>query len=141
MDIPWVAAFVAGAIAQAVKLLLGLSRLRSYGWRALWSLPGMPSTWAAVCGALCTIILRREGWASPLVAATVAYSCLVLYDNLRLRRSAGGQARLLNAIARDLELKEREAAVRHLRELLGETPAQVLAGVALGVAIGLPWPR
>ena len=141
MDIPWVAALVAGGIAQAVKLALVLRRLRTLGWRSVWSLPGMPSTWAAMCGALCTIILRREGWASPLVAAAVAYSCLILYDDLRLRRSAGRQARLLNAIARDLELNQREAAGRHLRELVGETPAQVLAGIGLGVAIGLPWPR
>jgi len=141
VEIPWVAALVAGAIAQALKLLLGLRTIRSLGWRSLWSLPGMPSTWAAMCGALCTLILRREGWASPLVAGTVAYSCLVLYDDLRLRRSAGRQARLLNAIARDLELKERGAAGRHLRELLGETPAQVLAGISLGIAIALPWPR
>jgi acid phosphatase family membrane protein YuiD len=137
---PWFAACVAGAVAQAIKLVLALTRPGQIGLRAWLNLPGMPSTWAAVCGALCTTVWRREGTESPLLAATAAFSCLVLYDALKLRRSAGRQAGLLNAIARDLQLHRPDAAGRHLRELLGETPAQVLAGLALGIAVGLPWP-
>jgi acid phosphatase family membrane protein YuiD len=137
---PWFAACFAGGVAQAIKLVLALTRAGPLGMRALLNLPGTPSTWAAVCGALCTAVWRREGVASPLLAATVAFSCLVLYDALKLRRSAGRQARLLNAIARDLELHRPDQAGRHLRELLGETPVQVLAGLALGIVIALPWP-
>jgi acid phosphatase family membrane protein YuiD len=137
---PWFAVFIAGGIAQVIKLVLALARPGPLGPRALVNLPGMPSTWAAMCGALCICVWRREGLASPLLAAAVAFSCLVLYDALKLRRSAGRQARLLNAVARDLELHRPGDAGRHLRELLGETPAQVLAGLALGIAVGLPWP-
>jgi acid phosphatase family membrane protein YuiD len=140
IESPWAAVVFAAAIAQAIKLWLALSRPGQLGMRALLNLPGMPSTWAAACGALCIAVWRREGLASPVLAAAVAFSCLVLYDALKLRRSAGRQARLLNAVARDLELHRPDAAGRHLRELLGETPAQVAAGVGLGIAVGLWWP-
>ena len=140
MESPWGAAVCAGGIAQAIKLVLAFARPAPLGLRAFLSLPGMPSTWAAVCAALCAAVWRAEGLDSPVLAAVTTFSCLVLYDALRLRRSAGGHARLLNAVARDLQLHRPGAARQHLRELLGETPAQVLVGVALGVAVGLPWP-
>jgi hypothetical protein len=91
-----------------------------------------------MCGALSTAIGKREGLESAGMSMTVAFSCLVLYDALKLRRSAGRQAQLLNIIARDLELRRPDAAGRHLRELLGETPAQVVGGLVIGILVALP---
>jgi acid phosphatase family membrane protein YuiD len=137
--VPWAVALFAGMVAQTIKLALAVTRAGDWSVRTLLNLPGMPSTWAAMCGALCTTVGAVEGHDSPVLAMAVAFSCLVLYDALKLRRSAGRQAQLLNAIARDLELHRRQAAGRHLRELLGETPAQVLGGLVVGVAVALPW--
>jgi acid phosphatase family membrane protein YuiD len=134
-----VPALLAGGAAQAIKLTLAVRRVGELGPRTLINLPGMPSTWAAMCGALCTMVAARERLDSETVAMTVAFSSLVLYDALKLRRSAGRQARLLNAIARDLELHQTHAAGRHLRELLGETPAQVSGGLVVGILVALPW--
>ena len=137
--VPWALAFLAGGVAQIIKLGLAVSRARDWSPRTLLNLPGMPSTWAAMCSGLCTAVGKLEGLRAPMLALSVAFSCLVLYDSLKLRRSAGRQAELLNAIARDLELHHPEAAGRHLRELLGETPAQVLGGVAIGIGVAMPW--
>jgi hypothetical protein len=92
-----------------------------------------------MCGALCAVVGEHDGVVSGHFAVAVGFSCLVLYDSLGLRRSAGRQARLLNAIARDLELHRRDAAGRRLREFLGATPAQVAGGLAVGLAVSLPW--
>ena len=135
----WFAALVAGGVAQTIKLTLAIRRARELSAHAFLNLPGMPSTWAAMCGALCLVLGRRQGLASPEFAMTVALSCLVLYDTLGLRRSAGRQARLLNTIARELEARQKQAAGRHLRELLGESPAQVAGGLAVGLVVALPW--
>jgi uncharacterized protein len=137
-DIPWVAALLAGGAAQSIKLLLAIAKSRELTLRTLLNLPGMPSTWAAMCGALGTAVGKREGLSSATLAMTATFSCLVLYDALKLRRSAGRQAQLLNAIARDLELHRRDIAGRHLRELLGETPAQVVGGLLIGILVALP---
>ena len=137
-DVPWVAALLAGGAAQSIKLLLAVSRARAITLRTLLNLPGMPSTWAAMCGALVTAVAKQDGFASAAAAMTATLSCLVLYDALKLRRSAGRQAQLLNLVARDLELHRPEAAGRHLRELLGETPAQVVGGAVIGILVALP---
>ena len=139
MTAPFVAAFLAGAVAQAIKLTLAVRREGVFTRRTLFNLPGMPSTWSALCTALCTVIGFRSGMASHLFAMTVAFSCLVMYDSLGLRRSAGRQARLLNVIAHELRRHQTEKAGRHLRELLGETPAQVLGGIVVGFCVALPW--
>ena len=138
-DHPWLVAFVAGGVAQAIKLALAVSRARRFTVYTLFNLPGMPSTWSALGAALCTAVGYRDGAASLSFAMTVAFSALVMYDSLGLRRSAGRQAELLNAIARDLELHEKDAAGRHLRELLGESPAQVAGGIVVGVLVALPF--
>jgi uncharacterized protein len=137
-DYPWLLALLAGGAAQSIKLLLAISKSRELTLRTLLNLPGMPSTWAAMCGALSTAIGKREGLAAGVLSMTVAFSCLVMYDALKLRRSAGRQAQLLNVIARDLELRRPDAAGRHLRELLGETPAQVVGGLLIGILVALP---
>ncbi len=137
-DSPWIAAFLAGAAAQSIKLLLALGHSRRLTLRTLLNLPGMPSTWAAMCGALGTAVGKREGLSSATLAMAATFSCLVLYDALKLRRSAGRQAQLLNRIARELELHRPDAAGRHLRELLGETPVQVIGGLVIGILVALP---
>ena len=139
MTAPFVAAFLAGGVAQAIKLTLAVRREGVFTRRTLFNLPGMPSTWAALTTALCTVIGFRQGIGSHLFAVTVAFSCLVMYDSLGLRRSAGRQARLLNVIAYELRRHQTEKAGRHLRELLGETPAQVLGGIVVGFSAALPW--
>ena len=136
-DHPWIVALLAGGAAQAIKVTLAVSRAGTFTTFMLFNLPGMPSTWSAVCAALCTVVGFRDGVGSLSFSMTVGFSALVVYDSLGLRRSAGRQAQLLNAIARDLELHEKGAAGRHLRELLGETPAQVAGGIATGVLVAL----
>jgi len=139
VNTPFLVAFLAWGVAQAIKLTLAVRRSGVFTRRTLFNLPGMPSTWSALCTALCTVVGFREGVRSQVFSMTVAFSCLVMYDSLGLRRSAGRQARLLNVIARDLRRHQTEAAGRHLRELLGETPAQVLGGIAVGLCVALPW--
>jgi len=138
LESPWIAAIAAWAVAQAIKLTLA-ARSGDLSPRTLFNLPGMPSTWSAMCGALCAVVAQRDGTGSLYFAMTLAFSCLVMYDSLGLRRSAGRQARLLNTIARELELHQKAAAGRHLRELLGESPAQVTGGLLVGLLVAVPW--
>lgn len=135
----WLVALSAGAVAQLVKLALALVRAGHFTPHMLFNLPGMPSTWAAMCGALCTVVGSREGWNSAVFAAVVAFSCLVLYDSLGLRRAAGRQVRIVKSIAIGLRLHRTEAASRHLRELLGDSPAQLVGGLLVGTAVALPF--
>lgn len=129
----WLVALIAGGVAQAIKLVLALSQARSFTPRTFLNLPGMPSTWAAMCGAMCVTIGVSDGLRSAVLSVATAFSLLVLYDALKLRRTAGRQARLLKTLAFGLDTAP--AAAHQLRTLLGENPAQVIGGILVGGAV------
>lgn len=66
-------------------------------------------------------------------------SLIVLYDAAGIRRAAGKQAQVINRIVEDI-YKKRKVPEQRLKELLGHTPLEVFAGVALGVLVASYWP-
>jgi acid phosphatase family membrane protein YuiD len=100
---------------------------------------GMPSSHTAMVMGLTTSIGRFNGVTSPLFAVALIFSFVVMYDAAGVRRAAGRQAALLNRLVEDL-FSQRGVKEEQLRELLGHTPVEVLAGAALGVAVGLLFP-
>ncbi|EPS69133.1 hypothetical protein M569_05633, partial [Genlisea aurea] len=59
----------------------------------------------------------------------------VMYDATGIRLHAGRQAELLNQIVCELPPEHPVAHVRPLRDSLGHTPLQVVAGALLGCAV------
>jgi acid phosphatase family membrane protein YuiD len=119
-------------IAQISKPFLQYLRTREWSWSWFFSAGGMPSTHSAIIVAATTALGMIQGVASPEFAFGVAVSMVVLYDAAGVRRAAGEQARVINAIIEDLAhghpLKE-----ENLKELLGHTPGEVLVGSLLGL--------
>ena len=62
-----------------------------------------------------------------------------MYDAMGVRRHAGLQAEVLNAVVEDL-LENHPMSEKKLKEVLGHTPRQVLCGAVLGVAVALLLP-
>ena len=123
-------------IAQGIKITLGTIRMRRFDFRWLLRTGGMPSTHAAGVTALSTVIGFQTGFDSPLFAASVAFTVITLFDAQGVRRWSGRQAQLLNRMMEDIYFKRRIHEQR-LKELLGHTPIEVLAGVAVGLVTGL----
>jgi len=130
---------IAWAIAQGTKVVRDSVRRRRLYLRGLTQMGGMPSSHAAIVMGLTATIGRFNGVTSPLFAAALIFSFVVMYDAAGVRRAAGRQAALLNRLVEDL-FSQRGVKEEHLRELLGHTPFEVLAGAALGVAVGLLFP-
>ena len=130
---------VAWAIAQGTKVLRDSVRRRRLYLRGLTEMGGMPSSHTAMVMGLTTGIGRFNGVTSPVFAVALIFSFVVMYDAAGVRRAAGRQAALLNRLVEDL-FSQRGVKEEHLRELLGHTPFEVLAGAALGVAVGLLFP-
>jgi hypothetical protein len=97
---------------------------------------GMPSSHTALTVCLTTMVARKLGLGSPLFAAVVILTMVVLYDATGVRRAAGQQSVILNQMIDDLR-SHLGFRYERLREFLGHTPYEVLAGIALGVAVGL----
>ena len=133
---PLISAVAAWAIAQTAKMVLFSVLERRFYWRRLIDTGGLPSAHSAFVTGLATGIFFAEGPRSSAFAIAVVFAGVVMYDAVSLRREAGKHADILNelllmTIIRDA-FREREA----LKELLGHTPVEVLAGAALGMAVG-----
>ena len=129
----WLAACL---LAQALKIMLGILRLRRFDFRWLIGTGGMPSTHAAGVTALSVAIGLQTGFDSPLFAATVAFTVITLFDAQGVRRWSGRQAQVLNKMIEDIYFKRRIREQR-LKEILGHTPIEVLVGMGVGAATAL----
>jgi uncharacterized protein len=130
------APIVAWTIAQTAKVILYSVRERRLNLRVLAVTGGMPSSHSAIVMGLTTAIGKYAGATSPQFAIALIFSFVVMYDAAGLRRAAGRQAAILNRLVEDL-VHMRGVQEQKLRELLGHTPVEVLAGAVLGVAVGL----
>ena len=128
-------ALIACLIAQALKLVIELVKNRKVNVRVLVNTGGMPSAHSALVTALAAGVGQTLGWASPEFALAVVFAIIVMYDAAGVRQAAGKQARILNQMIDELFREHPEFNEDRLKELLGHTPVQVIAGSALGITI------
>lgn len=128
-------ALAACLIAQFLKLLFELIVHRKVNVRALVETGGMPSSHSALVTALTCGVGQTQGWASPAFAATTVFAVIVMYDAAGVRQAAGKQAKILNQIIDELFREKPEFNEDRLKELLGHTPVQVIAGSMLGFLV------
>ena len=130
------ASFIAWAIAQISKTIYELIRQRKLIISRLVSAGGMPSSHSALVTGLATATGRVMGPSSAAFAITVVLASIVMYDAAGVRRAVSIQARIINQMI-DEAFQGHPMAEKRLRELIGHTPIQVIAGGLLGIGIGL----
>lgn len=134
-----IAALIAWAIAQALKVPVEYLQTHKWNWALLWEAGGMPSSHSALVVAAAHAIGLSVGFDSALFALGFVICMVVVYDATGIRRQAGIHAELINAMINDLAagnpLKQKQLA-----EVLGHTPAQAVGGIALGLLVAqLTW--
>lgn len=146
MDLPHIftnqvlsAALSAWAIAQIIKIPLEFVQLKRWNWSLLLRAGGMPSSHSALVAAAAHSIGVLVGFSTPLYAVAFIVAVVVIYDATGIRRQAGKHAEIINMMITDLAsghpLKEEQ-----LREVLGHTPLEALAGTLLGIIVAhLHW--
>ena len=120
--------------AQITKFFVHLIWKRKVDLRLFTTTGGMPSSHAAGVMGLSTTVGLICGWNSIEFSMAVGYALVVMYDAAGVRRAAGKQAACLNKIIMDVYKQELKEAGGRLKELLGHTPMQVVAGAIFGVA-------
>ena len=116
--------------------MLGIVHLSRFDFRWVLGSGGMPSTQAAGVSALSMAVGVESGFDSPLFAIAVAFTVITLFDAQGVRRWSGRQAQILNRMMEDMYFKRRIQEQR-LKELLGHTPIEVLAGMGVGMATAI----
>ncbi|KAK2636715.1 hypothetical protein Ddye_031507 [Dipteronia dyeriana] len=130
---PLISALASFAVAQFIKFFTLWYRERRWDLKQLVGSGGMPSSHSATVTALAMAIGFQEGFGGPLFSVALVLACVVMYDATGVRLQAGRQAEVLNQIVYELPAEHPLAESRPLRELLGHTPPQVIAGGLLGI--------
>lgn len=131
-------AFVAWFIAQFYKVLSSIVKDKKLNFRRFIETGGMPSSHSSTVTALVMSVALVEGMNSVIFAVSIIFATIVMYDAAGVRRAAGKQARVLNKIVDSIMKKEGHKIIEErLKELLGHTPYEVLAGAILGIVVAL----
>jgi len=121
-------------IAQVIKVSIGVFHEKKFDFRWFLGTGGMPSSHAAGATCLAAAIGFEYGFDSTYFALAASFALVVMFDAQGVRRSAGRQARILNKVMEDIYWQGRIQENR-LRELVGHTPVEVIAGFLLGMLI------
>ncbi len=126
--------------AQLIKTLLVLVTTKKFVPERIFGPGGMPSAHSASVTALVVSICRVSGLDSPEFAIAFALAAIVMYDATSVRRQAGEHAKAINKMVDKvdkIEDDDEELDINQLKEVLGHTPLEVLAGSLLGIIIAM----
>ncbi len=130
-------ALISWFAAQLIKVIIVLIIERRVDFTRITGSGGMPSSHSSFTVSLAAAIGFTDGFDSVAFALAAAFSLVVMYDASGVRRSAGQQAAILNRIVEKLGKEELSATGKKLKELLGHTPMEVVAGALLGLIIAV----
>ena len=123
------AAVIGWASAQFLKVLLDFIRTKHISFDRFVGSGGMPI-------ALVTSVGKYTGINNAAFAIAAAFALVTMYDATGVRRAAGEQAKILNYMM-DNWKNAPQMFQKNLKELIGHTPLEVIAGAFLGLGIGL----
>jgi acid phosphatase family membrane protein YuiD len=126
----------AWALAQFIKVPIFYIMYKRVNWGLLFSSGGMPSSHSALVTSMMLAIGLFEGFNTSLFALAVTLAMIVVYDAAGVRREAGRHAEKINILINEL-FSGHPISDKQLKEVIGHTPAQVIAGVFLGLSSAL----
>ena len=121
-------------IAQVLKMLINAAISRKFSVERLFGDGGMPSGHSATVSSLAVMSALVYGTDSFEFAISAILATVVCHDAMGVRQETGKQAVIINEIVRTYSiLTEKTLPEIKLKEFVGHTPMQVLAGILLGV--------
>ena len=120
--------FVAWLVAGSLKFLVNSARAGKPAF-GLIGYGGLPSNHSAIVSSMAALIAFREGIGSPAFGVALTLAFIVILDASSLRKHVGRQAVAINA------LTATPPGAPRLRERLGHTPLEIVAGIVVGVAV------
>jgi acid phosphatase family membrane protein YuiD len=122
--------FIAWLIAGSIKFLIN-SLIAKKAATDLIGYGGLPSNHSAIVCSMVTLIGLREGIEHPAFGVAVTLAFIVMIDASSLRKQIGKQAVALNRLAHI-----QAPGSSPLRERVGHSLIEIMAGVVVGVLVG-----
>ena len=121
-------------VAQILKVIINAVVYKKFDLTRLFGDGGMPSGHSATVSSLACVSALVYGTNSFEFAFTCILAIIVCHDAMGVRMETGKQAIVLNEMVKSLDIIfTDEVAEVKLKEMVGHTPYQVMAGIALGV--------
>ena len=122
-------------IAQVLKTILHAVINKKLDFERLFGDGGMPSGHSATVSSLAVISALLHGADSFQFTVTCILAVIVCHDAMGVRLETGKQAIVLNELVKSFEgLTKKDLPEVMLKEFVGHTPFQVLAGILIGIA-------
>jgi uncharacterized protein len=126
--------FVGWILAQVLKIPFDYFKERQWDWASFFAAGGMPSSHSCLVTSTAVAVGLHLGFDTPLFAVAIAFATVVVFDAAGVRRQAGMQATKINILVAEL-LKGHPINENQLREVIGHTPLEAIAGVFLGLLV------
>ena len=122
-------------VAQVLKTILYALETKKLDITRLFGDGGMPSGHSATVTSLAILSALTYGTDSFQFAVTAILAIVVCHDAMGVRLETGKQAVKINEILEVFELIHPDKiSEANLKEFVGHTPIQVMAGILLGIA-------
>lgn len=121
-------------VAQVLKTIIYTFLNKDFSFERMYGSGGMPSSHSATVTALATSSYFLYGAGSSEFAISLILAIIVMYDARGVRRETGIQAKVINDLIELLADVHNEIMPldEKLKEFVGHTPLQVVAGAILG---------
>lgn len=121
-------------VAQVLKTIIHAIETKKLDFERLVGDGGMPSGHSATVTSLSAFCGLHFGFGSFQFAVTAILAIIVCHDAMGVRLETGKQAEVINELTKTIELlSSKEWTQEKLKEFVGHTPIQVLAGILLGI--------
>jgi len=121
--------FLAWLIAGILKFLINSLRAHRFAFDLI-GYGGLPSNHSAIVSSIAMLIALREGMDSAAFGVAIALAFIVILDATSLRRQVGKHAAAINQLNSQVKVNQLT-----LRERMGHTRIEILAGVLTGSAV------
>lgn len=133
-----IAGIAGWATAQVAKAIVYAILNKDFSIERLFGDGGMPSGHSATVSAMAMMSLLHYGIGSFEFAISTMLAIIVMHDAMGVRLETGKQAKVINEMMELFQNRDYEHAFSEekLKEFVGHTPLQVVAGCILGLIIG-----
>ena len=123
------------AVAQVLKVFIHAAIYKKLEWERLFGDGGMPSGHSATVTSVATMSGLACGLGSFEFAIAAILAIIVCHDAMGVRRETGKQAVIIIEMIELLEaVTKKDLPEAKLKEFVGHTPLQVVAGSLIGIA-------
>lgn len=124
--------FLAWLVAGILKFLINSIRAKRFAFDLI-GYGGFPSNHSAIVSSIAALIAFKDGINTPAFGVAIALVFIVILDANSLRRQVGKHAVAINLLTSTTKIN----FSGKLRERMGHTRIEILAGILTGISVAL----